>query len=128
MLYPIIWRKVSFCSALLLVKRSGDRSSVLISAIFWEMKRAVSRLWPRMPVTRSVRVFSNMATLIKDQDAAMLRYNIIVITSGRSIFLLGRCLGLLHPTYLVPTVDRWYLQNYDLLTGQGTNQRVICME
>ena len=44
-----------------LTKKSEEESSFFISAMFWEMKRAVSRLWERIPVTKSVRVFSNMA-------------------------------------------------------------------
>lgn len=60
MVYPIIWRKVNFSKALDLTNRSGDLSSVLHSAMALEMKRVVSRLWERMPVTRSLSVFSNM--------------------------------------------------------------------
>lgn len=59
-MYPIIWRKVSFSRALALMKRSDDFNSVLHSDMALEMKRVVSRLWERMPVTRSLSVFSNM--------------------------------------------------------------------
>ena len=42
--YPIICKNVNFCNAFDLTKKSEDCNSDLISAIFCDMKRAVSRL------------------------------------------------------------------------------------
>ena len=41
-----------------------DCNSFLISAIFCDMKSAVSRLCERIPVTRSVKVFSNIVQCV----------------------------------------------------------------